>query len=119
MKVKTKAEFRQRRHLRLRQRVTGTAARPRMSVFVSNLHMYVQFIDDDASRTLASVSTRATGSASGKRCTSATAKALGTQAAEAARKAGIEAVVFDRGGFPYSGRVKLLAEAAREGGLKF
>jgi len=119
MKVKTQAEFRTRRHLRLRQKVAGTAVRPRMSVFVSNMHMYVQFIDDEAGRTLAAVSTRVAGSAEGKRCTSATAKKLGTEAAEAARKVGIETVVFDRGGFTYSGRVKILADAAREGGLKF
>lgn len=119
MKVKTQAEYRKRRHLRLRQRVKGTAARPRMSVFVSNMHMYVQFIDDEASRTLAAVSTRAAGSAAGKRCTSETAKKLGAEAAEAAKKAGVEAVVFDRGGFPFRGRVKILADAAREAGLQF
>jgi large subunit ribosomal protein L18 len=119
MKLKTKAEFRTRRHLRLRQKVAGTAARPRMNVYVSNMHMYVQFIDDEAGRTLAAVSTRAAGASSAKRCSSATAKQLGTDAAAAAKQAGIEAVVFDRGGFPFRGRVKILAEAAREGGLKF
>lgn len=119
MKVKTRAEYRGRRHLRLRQKVAGTAARPRMSVFVSNMHMYVQFIDDEAACTLAAVSSRTAGSAGGKRCSSETAKKLGTEAAEAAKQAGITQVVFDRGGFPYSGRVKILAEAAREGGLAF
>lgn len=119
MKVKTQAEYRKRRHLRLRQKVKGTAARPRMSVFVSNMHMYVQFIDDEASRTLAAVSSRAAGAASGKRCTSEAAKQLGAEAAEAAKKAGLEVVVFDRGGFPFRGRVKILADAAREAGLQF
>ncbi len=90
-----------------------------MSVFVSNMHMYVQFIDDESGRTLAAVSTRTAGSAAGQRCTSETARKLGTEAAGAAKKAGLEQVVFDRGGFPYRGRVKLLAEAAREAGLKF
>jgi len=117
MKVKTKAEYRGRRHLRLRQRVSGTAARPRMSVFVSNMHMYVQFIDDAASRTLASVTSRS--DASAKRCNSESAKKLGAVAAEKAKAAGINEVVFDRGGFPYRGRIKIMADAAREAGLKF
>jgi len=118
MKVKTKAEYRTRRHFRIRRKVTGTAARPRMSVFVSNLHMYVQFIDDEASRTLASVTSRV-GTGAAKRCTSGQAKELGAKAAEAAKSAGVEEVVFDRGGFPYRGRIKILAESARENGLKF
>jgi large subunit ribosomal protein L18 len=119
MKVNTKAEYRERRHLRLRRKISGTAQRPRMSVFVSNLHMYVQFIDDTAGRTLAAVSSRAGGAATGKRCSSDTAKQLGAEAAEALKKTGVDQVVFDRGGFPYRGRIKLLAEAAREAGLKF
>ncbi|HMO50879.1 MAG TPA: 50S ribosomal protein L18 [Kiritimatiellia bacterium] len=119
MKVKTNAEYRVRRHLRLRRKVSGTAERPRMQVFVSNLHMYVQFIDDEASRTLASASSQKLTAASGKRCSSEDAKQLGAQAAEAAKAAGISNVVFDRGGFPYRGRIKILAEAARENGLKF
>jgi len=117
MKVKTKAEFRGRRHLRLRQKVTGTAARPRMSVYVSNMHMYVQFIDDTNSSTMASATTRA--DASAKRCNSESAKKLGAVAAEKAKAAGITEVVFDRGGFPYRGRIKIMADAAREAGLKF
>lgn len=119
MKVSSKTEFRNRRHLRLRQKVRGTAARPRMSVFVSNQHLYVQFIDDDASRTLASVSTKSAAMAGAKRADSDAAKKLGGIAAEAAKAAGIQTVVFDRGGFPYRGRVKILADAAREGGLLF
>lgn len=119
MKVKTKPEYRARRHLRLRQRVKGTAARPRMAVFASNLHMYVQFIDDNASRTLAAVTSRSSGAESGTRCNSEAAKKLGVKAAEVAKAAGINEVVFDRGGFPYRGKIKLLADAAREAGLKF
>jgi large subunit ribosomal protein L18 len=119
MKVISKAEFRTRRHLRLRRKVSGTAERPRMSVFVSNQHMYVQFIDDDASKTLASVSTKSEAMSGNKRANTDAAKKLGALAADAAKAAGISAVVFDRGGFPYRGRVKLMAESARENGLVF
>jgi large subunit ribosomal protein L18 len=118
MKLASKAEYRTRRHLRLRQKVQGTADRPRMSVFVSNQHMYVQFIDDLEARTLASASTAA-GEAKGGKNNVEAAKKLGRLAAAAAKGKGISAVVFDRGGFAYRGRVKALAEAAREAGLKF
>jgi large subunit ribosomal protein L18 len=88
-----------------------------MSVFVSNKHMYVQFIDDDAERTLASVSTLA-GSAKGATgLTAESAAELGKAAAEAAGKAGVKEAVFDRGGFKYGRRMKALADAAREAGL--
>ena len=110
-----------RRHLRVRQRVKGTAEKPRMCVFISNKHMYVQFIDDVASTTLASASTALkaeTGAAKGKNNVEA-AKKLGQSAAKAAKAKGIETVVFDRGGFAFKGRVKALADAAREVGLKF
>ena len=103
---------RQKRHLRLRQRVKGTAERPRMSICISNKHMYVQFIDDDAGRTLASASTIKESKANLE-----TAKALGRNAAEAAKGAGITNVVVDRGGFKYTGRVAAIVEAAMEGGL--
>ena len=120
MKVKTKADYRTRRHLRLRQRIQGTAERPRMSVFVSNRHLYVQFIDDAAERTLAAVSTQAGElTALAGRVNAEAAKKLGAAAAEAAKAKGIAAVVFDRGGFRYGGRIKILADAAREAGLKF
>lgn len=119
MKVITKSEFRVRRHLRLRRKVVGTAARPRMCIYVSNQHMYVQFIDDDASRTLASASTKSPAMSDVKRADSDAARRLGVLAADAAKTAGIKEVVFDRGGFPYRGRVKILAEAARENGLVF
>ena len=118
MKVNTKAEYRKRRHMRLRRKVSGTAERPRMSVFVSNQHMYVQFIDDDAARTLAAASTT-DGSLSGKGNGVDAAKELGGKAAELAKSAGISKVIFDRGGFPFRGRVKIIAEAARESGLEF
>lgn len=118
MKAKTQKEYRVRRHLRLRQKVQGTPERPRMSVFVSNQHLYVQFIDDVAAKTLATASTLQ-GALKGQKLNVATAKQLGTLAAQAAKDKGIEAVVFDRGGFAYGGRLRALAEAARAGGLKF
>jgi len=118
MKTKTLKDYRVRRHLRLRQTVQGTPERPRMSVFVSNKHFYVQFIDDAAAKTLAAVSTVA-GPLKGQKLNVATAKQLGAAAAQAAQDKGISAVVFDRGGFAYRGRLKALADAAREGGLKF
>ncbi|NLG35909.1 MAG: 50S ribosomal protein L18 [Lentisphaerae bacterium] len=118
MKTKTLKQYRIRRHLRLRQKVQGTAERPRMSVYVSNQHLYVQFIDDAAAKTLAAVSTVA-GPLKGSKLNVETARALGRQAAEAAKEKGIAGVVFDRGGFAYRGRLKALADAAREGGLKF
>ena len=105
MKMKNLKDYRVRRHLRLRRKVQGTAARPRMSVFVSNQHLYVQFVDDAAAKTLAAVS--------------ATAKQLGELAAQAAKEKGISTVVFDRGGFAFGGRLRALADAARAGGLQF
>ena len=121
MNPSTKTEYRQRRHMRLRQKVRGTASRPRMSVFISNKHMYVQFIDDDAAATLATASTLSPGTKAGAsaKISVELAKTLGQQAAKLAKAKGIETVVFDRGGFAFRGRMKALAEAAREGGLKF
>ncbi len=118
MKVKNQNDQRIRRHLRLRQKVQGTSERPRMSVFISNQHFYVQFIDDAAAKTLAAVSTVA-GTLKGQKLNVATAKQLGALAAQAAKEKGISAVVFDRGGFAYRGRLQALADAARESGLKF
>ena len=103
---------RQKRHLRLRQRVVGTAARPRMSICVTNKHMYVQFIDDEAGRTLAQAN-----SLKEKNANVAVAKSLGVAAAEAAKAAGIATVVVDRGGFKYTGRVAAIVESAVEAGL--
>ena len=103
---------RQKRHLRLRQRVVGTAARPRMSICISNKHMYVQFIDDDAGKTLAQANTL-----KDEKSNTEVAKALGAKAAEAAKAAGISTVVVDRGGFKYTGRVAAIVDAAVAAGL--
>ncbi|MGN0855406.1 MAG: 50S ribosomal protein L18 [Kiritimatiellia bacterium] len=103
---------RQKRHLRLRQRVIGTAARPRMSICITNKNMYVQFIDDDAGRTLASAS-----SLKEKKLNIEVAKSLGQAAAAAAKAAGISIVVVDRGGFKYTGRLAALVESAVAAGL--
>jgi large subunit ribosomal protein L18 len=120
MKPSTRQEFRERRHLRLRKKVQGTAARPRMSVFVSNRHLYVQFVDDIAGRTLAAVSTQsAVLKDSLGLMTTEKARVLGTASAEAAKAVGIETVVFDRGGFTFGSRIRALADAARAAGLRF
>ena len=113
MKLKNRKDYRVRRHLRLRQKIAGTAARPRMAIFVSNKHMYVQFVDDDAQTTLATASTLKTGEHA---CLTA-ATALGARAAEAALAKGIRKVVVDRGGFKYHGRVKAIVESAVQAGL--
>ena len=102
----------------IRKKVEGTAERPRMSVFRSNKEIYVQFIDDVAGKTLASTSSNDKGmNAKGSKVELATE--VGKKAAEVAIAAGIGQVVFDRNGYLYHGRVKALAEGAREGGLKF
>ena len=103
---------RQKRHLRLRQRVVGTAARPRMSICVTNKNMYVQFIDDDAGRTLAQAN-----SLKDAKANLGVAKELGSRAAEAAKAAGISSVVVDRGGHKYTGRVAAIVEALVAGGV--
>ena len=120
MKLESRADYRTRRHLRVRKKVKGTAAKPRMCIFISNRHVYVQFVDDVTARTLAAASTQSAGmkEVAGK-VNVAVAKQLGQLAAKAAKEKGIEAVVFDRGGFAYKGRIKALADAAREAGLKF
>jgi len=116
----TKKQLRERRHNRLRKTIMGTAERPRLAVFVSNAHIYIQFIDDDAGTTLASASTLSPEfKESGERANVKGAIALGTMATERAKTAGISSVVFDRGGFTYHGKVKAIAEAARKNGLKF
>ena len=103
---------RQKRHLRLRQRVVGTAERPRMSICLTNKHMYVQFIDDAAGHTLACATTL-----KDKHANLETAKSLGAAAAEAAKAKGITKVVVDRGGTPYTGRLAVIVETAVENGL--
>lgn len=120
MKVEEKRRRLQMRHWRLRKKVVGTAARPRMSVRFTGAHIYVQFVDDASGQTLASAGSRDKGAskeASGANVKNATL--TGKRAAEAAKAAGIEAVVFDRSGARFHGKVKALADAAREAGLKF
>jgi large subunit ribosomal protein L18 len=104
------------RHSRVRSVVTGTAARPRLAVFRANQHIYAQLIDDVTGKTLAAASSIEL-KRTGKKSESATE--VGKKIAEKALAKDITAVVFDRGGFAYHGRVKALAEGAREGGLKF
>ena len=109
------------RHYRIRQKISGTRQRPRMSVRFTNENIYVQFIDDAAGATLASASTlHKTAPDRDKLAANAvSAKKIGAMAAEAAKSKGITSVVFDRSGARYHGKVKALADAAREGGLKF
>jgi len=109
------------RRWRIRKQVQGTRERPRMSVRFTNAHIYVQFIDDAQGVTLASTSTRSKGIPDRDRfaANAVTAKRIGTLAAETAKSAGITTVVFDRSGAKYHGKVKALADAARESGLKF
>src|SRR4030088_1803015 len=120
-KTQERRTLRLKRHVRLRTKIEGGPKRPRLSIFRSLHHVYAQVIDDVSGRTLAAASTtdgalrkslKSPSSAEG-------AAAVGTSIAQRARQAGIENVVFDRGGFPYHGRIKALAEAARSAGLKF
>lgn len=117
-KTKKKQVSRARRHTRVRKTVVGTPERPRLCVFRSNRHIVAQVIDDLAGVTLASASTlESSVTADGSK--SDNAAKVGTAIAERAKAAGIQAVVFDRGGFQYHGRVAALASAAREAGLEF
>ena len=109
---------RERRHLRVRRKISGTQDRPRLCVYRSNTNLYVQLVDDVAKVTLASASTLDK-EVKEKHANKAAAKEVGALIAKRAKKAKIEEVVFDRGGYLYHGVVKELAEAAREGGLKF
>ncbi len=113
-----KNKTRQKRHLRVRNRVAGTAERPRLNVFRSLAHIYAQIIDDEKGMTLAAASSLDK-DFKGKGGNIAAAKAVGAAIAKKALEKGISEVVFDRGGYIYHGRVAALAEAAREGGLKF
>jgi len=118
-KSRHKAGRRKRRRIGIRKRITGSAARPRLAVFRSLNHMYVQVIDDLSGRTIASASTRESALAGGAAGNIAAAKKVGEAIAKKATAAGVKEVVFDRSGFRYHGRVKALADAAREAGLKF
>jgi large subunit ribosomal protein L18 len=118
--TKDKQVGRARRHYRVRKKVSGTAARPRLAVFRSNKHIVAQVIDDRSGRTLAAASSvekdiRAVGGTGNK----GAATTVGRLVAERARAAGVSQVVFDRGGFIYHGRVAAVADAAREAGLEF
>ncbi|MEM6910767.1 MAG: 50S ribosomal protein L18 [Verrucomicrobiota bacterium] len=110
-------KVRNRIHFRIRRKVSGTAERPRLAVHFSNQHISAQLIDDVAAKTLAAASTMEKGQ-EGK-ANVATASKIGALIAERSKKAGVEGVVFDRGGFLYHGKVKALADAAREKGLQF
>lgn len=108
-----------RRHFRLRKKIEGTSVRPRLIVHRSSRHLHVQLIDDSAGRTLASASTIEADVRALDGDKTAKGKKVGELIAERAKAAGVEAVVFDRGGHDYHGRIAALADAAREGGLKF
>ena len=112
---------RQRRHRRVRKRVSGTAERPRLCVFRSLRYIYAQIIDDDAGRTLAKADSREPDLAAdgASRGSTPAANAVGRALAERAKQVGLARVVFDRGGYLYHGRVRALAEGAREAGLEF
>ena len=113
------SELRERRHRRVRRKVVGTPERPRLTVFRSNRHIVAQVIDDTAGRTLAAASTVEPALRSGATGNVEAATAVGKLVAERAKAAGVERVVFDRGGSRYHGRVAALADAAREAGLEF
>ncbi|HXX37421.1 MAG TPA: 50S ribosomal protein L18 [bacterium] len=121
IKRRDRNEARQRRHLRIRRVISGTADRPRLSVFRSLAHMHVQLVDDSAGRTVAAASTldseiRSQAKGGSK---SDASKLVGQLIAKRARERGVRQVVFDRGGYQYHGRVRAVAEGAREGGLEF
>jgi large subunit ribosomal protein L18 len=114
-----KSVARKRRHTRVRKKITGTSARPRLVVTRSARHLFVQVVDDNVGKTLASASTMEADLRSLDGDKSAKAKRVGELVAERAKSAGIDTVVFDRGGNKYHGRVAALADGAREGGLAF
>jgi large subunit ribosomal protein L18 len=119
MRTEKKQKLKQLRRWRIRKTVTGTAERPRMAVCFTNENIHVQFIDDVVGKTLAATSTVSKGEAKELSANVTGAKKVGAIAAKAAIDKGITAVVFDRGGNRYHGKVKALADAAREAGLKF
>ena len=124
MRIRTKNDRRERIRLRARKRVQGTSERPRLAVFRSLSHIYVQVIDDLAGKTIASASTtepalKSSFSGTARGGNTAGAKAIGKTIAERVLSKGIKQVVFDRGGFLYHGRIRAIAEAAREAGLEF
>jgi large subunit ribosomal protein L18 len=116
MGVETRRQSRERRHSRVREKIRGSAARPRLAVFRSLTHIYAQLVDDDAGRTLAAASSTEAKDAKAKRIDSA--KSVGALLAGRAKQKGVTEVVFDRGGYRYHGRVKALADGVREAGVK-
>jgi large subunit ribosomal protein L18 len=119
MRTEKKQKLKQLRRWRIRKKVVGSSARPRMAVCFSNENIHVQFIDDDAGKTLAAASTVSKTVAKDVAANVKGAKTIGALAAKNAIEKGIKEVVFDRGGMRYHGKVKALADAAREAGLKF
>jgi len=115
MNKNSKVEKKNRRHVRIRTRISGTSMRPRLAIFKSNKFIYAQVIDDEAGKTLAAASSAKLA----KGTKSEQSKAVGAEIAKKAKAAKVSKVVFDRGGFAYKGRVKNVADAAREGGLVF
>src|SRR5271169_2558570 len=119
MRIEKKQKLKQLRRWRIRKKVVGTSVRPRMAVCFTNENIHVQFIDDDAGKTLAAVSTVSKTAPKDAAANVKGAKTIGALAAKNALDKGIKEVVFDRGGKRYHGKVKALADAAREAGLKF
>ena len=121
MKKESRSEIRVNKHMRVRNRLSGTAERPRLAVFRSNNHMYAQIIDDTVGNTLVAASTaeKAVKAELEKTNDVAAAAYVGKVIAERALEKGIKAVIFDRGGFVYHGKIQALADAAREAGLEF
>jgi large subunit ribosomal protein L18 len=117
MSVMTKRQARLRRHRRVRGKIAGTAERPRLAVFRSNRGIFAQLIDDQSGRTLAAAGWNSLGKLPGSKVDQA--RAVGEELAKTAKAAGVTTCVFDRGGYLYHGRVKALAEGAREEGLEF
>ena len=117
--VASRGAARRKRHDRIRLRVEGSASRPRLALFRSNIHIYAQVIDDGTGKTLAAASTVEKELRGSKQTKTEEAAVVGRLIAERAKAAGVERVVFDRAGFRYHGRIKSLADAAREAGLDF
>lgn len=121
-KATPRLKGRHRRHMRIRKKVNGTAERPRLTVYRSLNHIYVQLVDDLAGRTILTISSShkdVSGVLTGAKGKLAASKEVGKRVAQMAKEKGIERVCFDRGGYLYHGRVKAVAEGAREGGLNF
>lgn len=120
MSTISKNEARKRRKIRIRKKISGTSERPRLVVFRSNLHMYAQVVDDNAGTTLAATSTLVLSKGKDKvGCNKAGAELVGKEIARLAKEKSITSVVFDRNGYLFHGRIKAVADGAREGGLEF